>query len=743
MFEDIEIKWQKIWNERKKTYDLNKPIIAIDTPPPFTSGTLHMGHILSYSYIDFIARYLMLKGNQVFYPQGWDAQGFPTEMKIEAKYGRDLPREEFRQRCIQWSYEMIDKMKEQMKRMGYMIDWGHEYITMVPEYHEKVQKSIIEMWRQGEIYRDNHPVLWCPHCRSAIAKAELEDKEMDSVLYDINFGNVTISTTRPELLHACVAIAVHPDDPRYKSIIGKNAKLPIYDREVKIIADQDVSRDFGTGAVMICTYGDYQDLIWQKRHNLEVIEAIDKEGRLKNSKYDGMTIDKAREAIVKDLKSIGAIERERHYKKIVKVHDRCKNPVELMYSYEWFASLKKHKDELIDIAKMINWYPEFGIYHYIDWLNNLDWDWIISRDRIFGTPIPFYVCEYCNNIEPADELPFYPEKAKPKMCKQCGNQMKPEIKVLDVWVDSSITPLIVSKYYENIDFHNKVFPNFIRIQGLEIVRTWALYTIYRVWKLTGQIPWKNILLNGNVLAPDGKKMSKSLGNVISPDDLLKEYPVDALRQWAAMSGALAKDRPFSYEDIKYAKAFLIKYWNASKYVLSKLKPVTDVKLRKVDRWILHRLSELIEKVQKSMDNYQFREAIVSLQQFYWNEFCDYYLEYTKWRFNNEVDGAIYTLKKVQEEFSKMFSIFAPHLAYEVYWQIFGKEIEDWPNFKFSDPEAVKQVEIFNQEVSKVRTYKISNRLSMKAELDKWKLETNLDPELKEELKQVMHIKELI
>ncbi|MCS7122498.1 MAG: valine--tRNA ligase [Candidatus Micrarchaeota archaeon] len=746
MFEDIEKKWQAIWESKPRKYDPNREILAIDTPPPFTSGTLHMGHILSYSYIDFIARYKMLRGYTVFYPQGWDAQGFPTEIKIENKYGRDLPREEFRQRCVEWSYEMIDKMKSQMRRMGYMIDWNHEYITMLPEYHRMVQESVIQMWKQGDIYRDNHPVLWCPHCESAIAKAELEDRDFDAVLYDIDFGTVKISTTRPELLHACVAVMVHPEDERYRSSVGKTAILPIYNREVPIIADQDVIPEFGTGAVMVCTYGDYQDLVWQKRHNLPVIEGIDKHGKLKNSNYDGLDTQSARERIVEDLKRLGAIVREQRYKKIVKVHDRCKNPVELIYSYEWFASLRKHRDKLIEVAKSIRWTPEFGIYHYIDWLNNLDWDWIISRDRVFGTPLPFYVCSKCNHIEPADSLPFYPERAEPKTCPKCGSYMSPESKVLDVWIDSSITPLVVSKYYQDRKFSEATFPNYIRIQGVEIVRTWALYTIYRVWRLTGKIPWREILLNGNVLAPDGRKMSKSLGNVISPDDLLKEYPVDALRQWAAMSGALAKDRPFSYEDIKYAKAFLIKYWNASKYVLSKLQRVSgNVRLRKVDRWILHRLSEVIRDVTDAMDRYEFREAITTLHKFYWNEFCDFYLEYTKWRFqeNVDVEGAVYTLTKVQEEFSKMFSVFAPHLAYEVYWMMFGKEIDGWPTFSFYDEDAKREVERFNREVSMVRTYKISNRMSIKTPIESWKTNDHFDQELSEELRKVMNIKVIV
>ena len=748
MFEDIEKKWQERWINEKRIYDTSKDLWIIDTPPPFTSGTLHMGHVLSYSYIDFVARYKMLKGFQVVYPQGWDAQGFPTEVKVEAKYGK-LPREEFRKKCVEWSYEMIERMRKQMQSMGFYIDWNFQYITMEPSYHKKVQDSIIEMWKKGEIYREKHPVMWCPHCESAIAKAELQDKEEDSLLMDLVFKvddkELLISTTRPELLHACVAVMVNPEDERYKELIGKKALTPYFNKEVPIIADKDVDKDFGTGVVMVCTYGDKQDVVWQKRYNLPIIESIDKTGKLLNAgEFTGLHVEEARKKIIEKFKELNFVKNIRPHKKVVKIHDRCKNKVEFLLSVEWFASIKKHKEELKEIAKQIKWVPEFGIHHYYDWLDNLDWDWIISRDRIFGTPIPFYVCE-CGYVEPAEELPFYPEKAPKKVCPKCGKEMKPEEKVLDVWVDSSITPLVVSKWKEDEEFFKKGFPTWLRPQGVEIIRTWALYTIYRVWILTGQIPWKEILLNGNVLAPDGKKMSKSLGNVISPEELLKEYPADALRQWAAMSGAMAKDRPFSFEDIKFAKSFLIKYWNASKFVLSKVVPIDGTpKLRTVDKWILHELSKLKKEVEQAMEQYDFREAVTKMQNFYWHKFCDFYLEYVKWRFIKDKDkeGAIYTLRKVQEVFAPMFSVFAPHLANEVYEQLTGSPIKEWPEFQFEAPEEAEMIEKMNQEVSEVRTYKIQNRMSMKAPLESWKIKGTYSEDALEDFKETLKIEKL-
>ncbi len=763
----IESKWQDFWL-KSNIYRFNKgnigkkPLYVIDSPPPFTSGKLHMGHVLSYSYFDFAARYKRMRGFEVLYPQGWDAQGFPTEVKVEKKYGRLKP-DEFRKKCVEWSWEMIKRMKEGMIKLGFSPDWSLEYITMLPEYHKLVQESIIEMYEKGYIYRDKHPVLWCPRCKSAIAKAETEEKEEETELYYFNFfvddKPLTIASTRPELLHACVAVLVHPEDERYSEIIGKKAKTP-FGKEVPIIDENEVDKEFGTGAVMLCTYGDKMDVVWQKRHNLPVIQALDERGRVINSPfYDGLNYKEARKKVVEFLEEKGLLVKKDRIKHVVKVHDRCKHEVELLPSMEWFARVRENSDKIKEMAKEIKWVPEFGIHYLIDWLEHIDWDWVISRDRIFGTPIPFYVCE-CGHYEPVkkEELPFYPEKAKPRKCPKCGKEMKPENKVFDVWVDSSITPLVVSGWKKDEELFKHAYPTTLRPQGVEIVRTWAFYTIFRSGvALTGKKPWDTILLNGNVLAPDGRKMSKSLGNVIDPMELIKEYPVDAIRQWAAMSGAMAKDRPFSYEDIRFAKQFLNKYWNAFRFVEKFMKENSNEfnfnELRTVDRWIITRTSQVIEEITNAMENYDYRKAITTFHHFFWYELCDYYLEYVKWRVYSEGierDKAIYTLKKVLYALNKLFAPIAPHITEEIYHSIFGApegksiHLTKWPEPFEKDEAIVEDLKVANEIMRRIREYKARNRMPMNAEIEKAILYTNRDlKDVVEDIKRTGKIKELI
>ena len=354
------------------------------------------------------------------------------------------------------------------------------------------------------------------------------------------------------------------------------------------------------------------------------------------------------------LEAQGKVVKKEPLKQTVKVHDRCGTPIELLSSMQWFADIRTPAKEIKELAHKVKWVPEFGISYLIDWVEGAEWDWVISRQRVFGTPIPFYYCESCNKTEPANEseLPYYAETAKPKKCK-CGSDMKPETSTCDCWVDSSITPLIISGWPDDKERFAKLYPNSLRPQGVEIVRTWAFYTIYRSGVgLTGKPPWETILLNGNVLAPDGKKMSKSLGNIISPSELQRDYPTDAIRQWAALSGAMAKDRPFSYEDIKYAKSFLIKFWNAARFIEGATKDYAndangtnadgsggaDVNaiipfgsLHSIDKWMFSRTNQVIRDFTSAMEKYEYHTAMSGFLNFFWHEVCDNYLEYVKHR----------------------------------------------------------------------------------------------------------------
>lgn len=779
---EIEQKWQKFWEE-KKIYAFEetdetqnpKPIYSIDTPPPFTSGELHMGHVLSYSYFDFAARYKRMNGYNVYYPQGWDTQGFPTEVRVEKKFGR-LPAEQFRQKCIEWTYKMIAKMKQQMIEMGFSPDWKYEYKTMEPEYHYKVQFSLIQMYKNKEIYRASYPVHWCPNCASAIAKAELEDIERETTLNYIKFTDarsekpLIIATTRPELLSACVAMMFNPTDERYKNLEGMKAKTPLGD-EVPIITDKDVEKEFGTGLMMVCTFGDKMDVVWAHRYKLPFKSAIDQHGRMQNSsELNGLKIEEARKKIIEKLNNEGKLLKQEKKLQIVKVHDRCRTPVEFITSMQWFGDIKAKTEKIKKFAAEIKWIPSFGITYLNDWVDNIDWDWVISRQRVFGTPIPFYYCEKCNEIAPADELPFYPEKAKPKNCK-CGSQMKPESSVCDCWVDSSITPLIISGWPNNRKMMEKIYPSSLRPQGVEIVRTWAFYTIYRCGMLTGKIPWETILLNGNVLAPDGKKMSKSSGNVISPQQLQAEYPTDAIRQWAALSGAMAKDRPFSYEDIKYAKSFLTKLWNSAKFIEGSLNDYDDNyekgEIRWIDKWIISRMNETIFEFTKHIENFEYHYAMNKLYQFYWHDFCDHYLEYVKHRIyapqiygEESKKAAQYSLKYVLYNTIKLLAPITPHISEEIWKELFeGQEINNcrqkkdsetyqsihksnWPKPGVIDQQAIAKAQIANEIVKLIRQYKANNKKAMNSPLSFVKIKSQDIHEFEDDIKGVMKIEKL-
>ncbi|MBS3067293.1 valine--tRNA ligase [Candidatus Micrarchaeota archaeon] len=772
----MEKKWQEYWQENKifkfdetKLKTGNSKHYSIDTPPPFTSGELHMGHVLSYSFFDFVARYKRMNGYNVYYPQGWDCQGFPTEVKVEQKFGRLKPAE-FREKCVAWTGEFIARMKQQMIEMGFSPDWKFEYRTMDPEYHKKVQISLIEMYNKKLIYRAEYPVYWCPKCVSAIAKAELDDEEKDGIIYDIKFTgpngeDLIIATTRPELIPACVAVMFNPEDERYKSLQGKKAKTAL-GKEVPIIPDKEVDKEFGTGILQVCTFGDKMDVVWMHRYKLPLIDCIDQFGKMKNTgikEIDGLKATEAKKKIVEILEKDGKIVGKKNLKQVVKVHDRCKTLVELIPSKQWFADIRTTGKKIKDLAHEVKWFPDFGITYLIDWVEGAEWDWVISRQRVFGTPLPFYYCGKCNATIAADinELPYYAEKSTPKKCK-CGAELKPETSTCDCWVDSSITPLIISGWPDDKEKFAKLYPNSLRPQGVEIVRTWAFYTIYRSGVgLTGKKPWENILLNGNVLAPDGKKMSKSLGNIISPSQLQQEYPTDAIRQWAAMSGAMAKDRPFSYEDIKYAKSFLNKLWNAARLVEKSTddytgKSVSFKDLSLVDRWILSRLHELIKSFTEHMEVFEFQQAINKLHTFFWHDVCDNYLEYVKYRIygidKKAKHNGQYVLRYILFNTIKLLAPFASHISEELYHALFEQEakktksihLSEWPEAKEIDEKSVETMGPFNQVIGEVRQYKSKNKMPQNAELTKIKLslDTLLSYELVNELKAIGKIKEV-
>ncbi len=734
----IEEELVKKWEE-EKLYKFeassNKPLYVIDTPPPFTSGVLHMGHALSYSFIDFVARYKRMKGYNVLYPQGWDTMGFPTERAVEKKYGKGLKPEEFVAKCEELSINNLTAMKQQMKRLGFSMDDSLEYITMSKDYKRKVQLSVLLMYEKGFVYKGKHAVYWCPYCHTAIAREETEDREEKGKLNYINFDiagsgeKITIATTRPELLHACVAIAVNPNDERNKKYIGKKAVVPIFGKEVEIIGDEDVEMDFGTGAEMVCTFGDKEDLIMFHRHKLEEIKAVDEDGKLLNAgKYTGLSVEDARSAIISELKSNGILIKQEEILHTVKIHDRCEHPVELLSSEQWFMKTKEFAEKIKEQAEKIRWIPEFTKRYLLDWADYIDWDWVISRQRKFDTPLPFWSCEKCGYILPADKekLPVDPriEKAPIENCPRCGGKIVGESSTCDVWVDSSISPLVIAGWPENEELFKKAFPANIRIQGTEIIRSWAFYTIYRVWALTGNIPFKDLLIHGLVLGPDNRKMSKSFGNVVSPEETIKEYSADALRMWSALSGAIGRDRPLIMKDVKYAHSFINKLFNSYEFVSKAIEGHNAAEesneFSDIDLWMLSRLNTTIKNVEKAYEEFDFMTIANTLIDFYWHEFCDFYIENVKHVIYGSEEKRKKAVKRVLyeviESTLKMLAPIMPFSTDHLYRKLKKRSVhlESFPQADESkiSKEAEENGLYINNVISAIRREKTKNKLAL-------------------------------
>ena len=778
---EIQKKWlkQKIY---KFNSDEKRPPYIIDTPPPYPTGRMHLGHALNWTYMDIIARFKRMNNYDVLFPQGWDCHGLPTEVKVEEIHGitkTDLDRHEFRKLCIELTDENIKKMREQINSLGISIDWDREYITMSPEYVMKSQKAFVKMHKEDLVYRGKHPVNWCPRCQTAIAFAEVEYKDRKSYLNHIKFPYaedenkyLEIATSRPELLAACVGIVVNPEDKRYGEIVGKTVKVPLFNHEVKVYPDKDVEMDFGTGVVMVCTFGDKTDVVWVNRHNLEVKEAITEKGELSDicGKYAGMTTEDAKKQIINDLKEEGYLIKQDPLEQNVGVCWRCKTPIEIIVGDQWFVNVKELLDKVEKATNEIKWTPEHMKTRLLQWIKDMGWDWCISRQRLFATPIPVWYCKDCGNVIVAKEedLPIDPTKECPYTCK-CGNKnLIPETDVLDTWMDSSITPMAITEWETNNEFFNKYYPVQLRPQGHDIIRTWAFYTIIKSMALTDKKPWEEIVINGMVFGEDGYKMSKSRGNVVEPFEITKDYGADALRLWASNS-TLGNDVPFAWKEVDYGYRFLRKFWNASRFAKMNLNDETiqiikeninnsnNIKLsingapndiveianpcncvtvdNPVDLWILSKLNRLIEKVSNDLENYKFN-TVGDIEKFVWHDLCDNYIEMVKYRLYNKEDSeeakiskfnAQYTLYTVITNVLKLMAPFTPHFS-DIVGEIYKIDNlhESWSKVdknKISE-ENENIGEIAKNTVVSIRRYKSNKGMPLNAPLEHVEIYTN-------------------
>ncbi|NHJ40321.1 MAG: valine--tRNA ligase, partial [Asgard group archaeon] len=727
-----------------------------------------------------------MKGYNVLLPQGWDTQGLPTELKVQYKW--NIPRDNrplFKEKCKEWTEQMIQDMKDVIFKIGYRPDWeSFEYRTMDLEYQELVQKSLVYMYKNNEVYVDSFPNMWCSYCGTSIAQAETGYLEKKGFMNWVKFpivgekgSFIEIATSRPELIPACQAILVHPKDKRYKEYFGKKAIIPLIEREIPILTDNEVDIEFGTGAVMNCTFGDEQDIKWQQRHKLPITNLITPDGKITNTnlRYDGMLIKDAQREISIDLHKKGFISKQERIKHRVLCHTErgdCETPMELLTTKQYMIKIKEFAPELLNAAKQMKWYPKFYLRRATDWIGALEWDWIISRQRVFGTPIPFWSCNDCNEvIAPSDDskFPIDTSITKPPIdkCPKCGStNINGTEDVCDVWVDSSLTALIISRYYSDPEFSKRWISqkseNLLRLQGHDIIRTWYTYTTFRTLKLTeGKLPYGNVLINGHVLGPDSMKMSKSRGNVVDPRDGIDKYGADAIRQ-TILSRKVGTDFPFLWETAQYGKSFLQKLWSVSRFISMYIDDIPEIKLNlsPIDEWILSELEIVRKEITKTMDIYEFHNSLKLLYDFTWNKLCDNYLESVKpiLRSENVTRSATVRLilKEVLWSVLRMLAPFCPHITEAIYLKLFKETIGEisihatnWPSkdIKQYDKQKTAIGSELIELISQIRQQKAALRIALNQPIKIANITMNQDKfeqfkDYQDLIKQPLHIAEI-
>ena len=749
---EIEPKWRDQWFESQlySYNDTGAEDYIIDTPPPYPTGDFHIGNSLGWCYMDFSARYHRLKGYDVLFPQGWDCHGLPTEVKVEENHNihrTEVSRDTFRKMCSEYTETQIKSMKQAMLDLGFSQDWKHEFRTMDPNFWGTTQLSFVRMHSNGHIYRNEHPVNWCPSCETAIADAEVENIDRSSHIHHLIFHgvkgkNIEIATTRPELLAACVAIAVNPNDSRYTWALNEKFTVPLFEHGINLIFDEAVDPEFGTGAVMICTFGDKQDVSWWIEHNLPLRSVFTEDGHLGElaGDFKGLTIVEAKSAIIKALHSNNYLVKTEPIEQSVGVCWRCDTPIEILSREQWFV--KVDSAEILQKSNLVNWVPSYMSIRLKEWADGMDWDWVISRQRVFATPIPAWFCSSCNHpiVANESELPLDPTETQPllKMCPQCGSSDSwiPEMDVMDTWMDSSITPLYIRGWPD------KPFtPTSLRAQGHDIIRTWAFYTLLRTTALTNQAPWKEALINGMVFGDDGYKMSKSRDNFVQPTQVIQEYSADAFRQAIALGGQPGSDIQFQWKEVVSASRFLTKLWNIVRFCsnhfdIDSISQITPER-RDTDLWILSKLDLLILEVSQDMDHYRFDSALRKLREFIRHDLADNYLELVKGRIYGdqvpEKQAAIHTLYTTLSSLIIMLSPFIPFICEELHSHLLNAthsvHLETWPDSFLDSTNQDSSGRTIVEAAQCIRSWKSNSGMALNEKINKVELYTSSESKL--------------
>lgn len=720
--------WEQHQIYRFAPDDDNRPIFSIDTPPPYVSATnLHPGHAMSFTQADIAVRYMRKQGYNVFYPMGFDDNGLPTERFVEKKYGidkRSMTKQEFVSLCLAETELQAKNYARFFKKLGISVDWSLSYSTISPRAQRIAQLSFLDLFKKGLIERRSEPILWCPSCETALAQSDLEDEPKKSQLHVIRFGGedsgIQIATSRPEYLAACVALFVHPNDERYTSQIGNKITVPLFGHSVPIVGDTEVDPAYGTGALMVCTWGDSEDVRRWKEFSLDTREIITQGGIIKESTpiIGGMSLSKARKATLEALEQADYLLSSTEISHEVKCHERCGHPSEFITTTQWFikiadriATWSKQSDELV-------WFPEEMKNKLDAWIGGLKYDWCISRQRYFGVPFPVWYCMDCGTtLLPSNEaLPIDPtETAYPGgLCPHCNStQIEPDRDVMDTWMTSSLTPLVNAHWGE--PGHEKlmaqIYPMSLRVQAFEIIRTWLFYTIVKGEFHTDSLPWKTVMISGWGLDKHGKKISKSSGVAADAETIIDLHSADALRYWAS-SAELGSNHRFKEEELKMGRRLVIKLVNAAKFVGRYMGEFADLRtnpevcvLASCDIWVLKRLQETLQEYHKHFEVFDYFKARKALDAFFWNVFCDNYLEFVKHRLmdsrsSTDRQASLSTLVYCMYAVVHMYAPYIPFATEEVYQDLFA----DKKSWKSVHSELMPQPEKWIDELCEDETF---------------------------------------
>jgi valyl-tRNA synthetase len=775
---ETEPKWREFW-EKERIYEFSPKtkgeIFSVDTPPPYVSAEhLHAGHVMSYAQAEFVVRFKRMRGYNVYYPMGFDDNGLPTERFVEKKYNINkskITRSEFIKLCLKETEIGAENYKKLWSLLGISVDWSKTYSTINEHCRKISQWSFLDLFEKDRVYRAKKPILWCTTCQTAIAQADLEAEEKESNLVHIiakakTGEKIVFATTRPELLPAVMGISVHPKDKRYKKLVGKKIIMPLTKKAVTLTTDEATDMKFGTGVVYYCSYGGGECIEWLSRHpEAEPTELVLPNGRFSSvgGKYEGMRVLEARKKIVEDLEKAGAIEKTEPIKHSVYTHERCGTDVEYIESEQWFVKLLDKKKEFLKRGKELRWFPSAMRKIYDGWVENLKWDWCISRQRYFGVPFPVWYCAKCGEIIlPRDiDLPVDPTEEKPKIgkCPKCGSKkFEGETDVFDTWQTSSLTPVIAQRLVPDKKAQEKLYPSSLRPQAFEIIRTWLFYTVVKSHYHHDQLPFRDAMISGHGLDEQGRKISKRLGNYIPPEKIIEEYGSDAVRYWAT-GAMLGQNLRFSLEEIKMGRKTTTKLWNTARFMAMNVKKAELLKesdaLEPADVWIIGELNKTIQEATDAFENYAYARAKESIDKFFWAKFADYYVEFVKYRFfgpdAKSKKIAEKTLATVLFNIVKLYAPIMPFVTEEIFQTWFkhlGKEksihISSWPEeIKIKKLPDIKDFGNAVKTVDEIRKYKTKNDLSLGAEIDSIKLKTKVNlKKYGEFLKKVGRVKKI-